>query len=107
MLALAGTFACFVGATGADTAPAAAPSALAVNASASALRQPSAAETAAYRRCRWRDGRRHCRWYGGRGYRSYEARPNVERQPEYDSRKLPWGSKLWWEQIERESGDRR
>jgi hypothetical protein len=58
-----------------------------------------------YRRCWRKHGRTHCRWYRTREYSGGSGR--IERQPIYDSRQLPFGSKRWWEQIERESGDRR
>jgi len=61
-----------------------------------------------YRRCWRRKGRTHCRWYAEPDdYGPREGSGRIVRQPEYDSRKLPFGSKIWWEQIERESGDRR
>lgn len=34
--------------------------------------------------------------------KSYAVRPRVERRIEYDVNKLPFGSRIWWEQMVRE-----
>jgi hypothetical protein len=65
------------------------------------------ASTIAYRHCWRRNGRTRCRISASRrGSERYEPAGRIERQPQYYTRFLPFGSQLWWQQQERESGDR-
>jgi hypothetical protein len=66
-----------------------------------AVDQETSAETIAYRRCWWRNGRRHCRWYEERPRRAYR-RDNSDYY-EHDANKLPHGTQRWWDQMLREN----
>jgi hypothetical protein len=72
-----------------------------------AARGASAVGEVGHRRCWRRKGRTICRSdeTRRRDEGDYDS-GRVKRQPQYYSEFLPFGSQLWWQQKERESGER-
>ena len=61
---------------------------------------PLGVEKVNYRRCWTRNGVTRCRWVEEDRYvRGYRARPRYQ---EYDANRLPYGTRRWWDQMERE-----